>query len=77
MPRVLQIAFSSETAARSAVKTIESYGYTAAAVGSVVRTDCPPLLAVPVLERNVGLHQMEKVRFLPAAADEALSGVAA
>ena len=69
MPRVLQIAFSNETAARAAVKTIERYGYAAGATGALVRTDCPPLLALPALEREVGLHQMENVRFLtPAAA---------
>lgn len=77
MLRVIQIAFSSEKAARAAVKTIESYGYTAAATGSVVRTDCPPLLAMPALERNVGLHQMENVRFLPAGVVEGFSGAAA
>ncbi|HLK94010.1 MAG TPA: hypothetical protein VKZ18_29220 [Polyangia bacterium] len=75
--RVIQIAFSSETAARAAVRTIESYGYTAAATGSVVRTDCPPLLAMPALERQVGLHQMENVRLVPAGGEQVLCGAAA
>jgi hypothetical protein len=59
----LRITFSSETAARAAVKTIERYGYAATATGSVVRTNCPPLLAVPAVGRDDGLHQMEHVRF--------------
>ena len=77
MLRVLQIAFSSEAAARAACQTIERYGYTAAATGVVVRTDCPPLLAVPALERAVGLHKMETVRFLTPAGAAATEGGAA
>src|SRR6185312_16981779 len=44
-PRAMKISFSSDSAARAAVTIIEKYGYTAAAVGTLVCTDCPALLA--------------------------------
>ncbi len=58
----MRITFSCEAAAQAAVRFIEQYGYAAAAVGSTVVTDCPALLAVPVVGRNVGLHAVERVQ---------------
>jgi hypothetical protein len=57
----MRITFANETAARAAVKIIERYGYEASAHGRVVWTDCPPLLAVPAVGRDLGLQQMQEV----------------
>jgi hypothetical protein len=74
------ITFSSETVARSAAKIFEEYGYAAHAVGTVVTTDCPPLLAVPVVGRAIGLHQVEDVRLgalsVPPRGDRSTSAAA-
>jgi hypothetical protein len=59
----MQITFRNEAAATAAVKIINRYGYAASARGSVVLTDCPPLLALPAVARGVGLHQMQEVKF--------------
>ena len=59
----MQITFSNEAAAAAAVRIINRYGYAASARGSVVWTDCPPLLAVPAVGRDVGLHHVQEVKF--------------
>ncbi|HVV50903.1 MAG TPA: hypothetical protein VHO06_14650 [Polyangia bacterium] len=58
----MRISFLSDTAARAAVTIIEKYGYAATAVGTTVWTDCPALLAVPAIGRDVGLDRVEKVQ---------------
>lgn len=59
----MQITFSNEAAAAAAVRIINRYGYATSVRGSVVWTDCPPLLAVPAVGRAVGLHQVREVKF--------------
>jgi hypothetical protein len=55
----MRLAFANEHAARAAAKTLERYGYRASRTGTVVVSDCPALLAVPALERTVGLARVE------------------
>ena len=59
----MRIVLSREPVARAAAANLERYGYRAAPVGRAVVTDCPALLAVPVVGRAVGLHEVEAFRF--------------
>ena len=69
----MRITFANEAVARAAAGILEQYGYAAEPVGRTLETDCPPLLAVPVVGRTVGLHQVEDVR-LATDATPSMSG---
>ena len=57
----MRVSFSSMTTARAAVNVLEAYGYSAKQIGRDVVTDCPRLLAVPAMQRRVGLAAIERV----------------
>jgi hypothetical protein len=57
----MRVTLSSITAARSVRTVLESYGYSATQVGRDVVTDCPTLLAVPAIERQVGLAAIDRL----------------
>jgi hypothetical protein len=54
----MRIQFSSEHAAQAAADVFERYGYRASRNGTLVVTNCPTLLAVPVVDRAVGLDRV-------------------
>jgi hypothetical protein len=56
---MLRVSFSSMTTARAAVNVLEAYGYSAKQLGRDVVTDCPTLLAVPVIQKRVGFAEIE------------------
>jgi hypothetical protein len=62
----MRITFSNEHSARTAALVFERYGYRATRRGATVTTDCPTLLAVPVVERAVGLARVEQLDLLGA-----------
>lgn len=63
----MTISFLTERAATAAVRIIRAHGYAARAAGATVSTDCPALLAVSLIGRDVGLDRVEKVHLLPPA----------
>ena len=58
----MRVSFASMTAARAAVSVLEAYGYSARQVGKDVVTDCPALLAVPAIQKRVGLAEVERLQ---------------
>ena len=58
---MLRASFSSLNTARAAVNVLEAYGYSAKQAGRDVFTDCPPLLAVPAIQKRVGLAEIERL----------------
>lgn len=58
---MLRISFSSMTTARAAVNVLEAFGYSAKQHGRDVVTDCPTLLAVPAIQKRVGLAEIERL----------------
>jgi hypothetical protein len=72
----MRITFSNEHSARTAANVLERYGYRASRTGTVVVTDCPTLLAVPAVERAVGLGRVDdldlggSLRVVPAPQPE-------
>jgi hypothetical protein len=67
----MRVTLSSITAARSVRTVLESYGYSAKQVGRDVLTDCPTLLAVPAIARQVGLAAIDRLDLTtPAGAAE-------
>ena len=58
---MLRVSFSSMTKARAAVNALEAYGYSAKQFGREVVTDSPTLLAVPAIEKRVGLADIERL----------------
>src|SRR5436190_1776093 len=64
----MRVTFSSTTAARAAVKVLESYGYPAEVNGTEVQTCCPTLLAIPAIEKRVGLGQVQRLDLAAAPA---------
>jgi hypothetical protein len=56
----VRIRFSTETAAKAAVRIWERHGYRATRAGKTVLTDGPTLWAVSVLERTIGFDQVEQ-----------------
>lgn len=60
---MLRVSFSTMTTARAAVKVLEAYGYSAEQSGCDVVTDCPTLLAIPAIEKRVGLAEIERLDF--------------
>jgi hypothetical protein len=57
----MRVTLSDATAARSVRTVLESYGYSAKQVGRTVLTDCPTLLALPAIERQVGLAAIDRL----------------
>lgn len=57
----MRITFFTEQAAEAAVETWERHGFAAARSGTVVVTDCPTLWAVPIINRVIGFHQVERL----------------
>jgi hypothetical protein len=57
----MRVSFSSATMAQAAVKVLETYGYSAMQLGRDVVTDCPTLLAVPAIQKRVGLAEVERL----------------
>jgi hypothetical protein len=57
---MLRVSFARPSTARAALKVFEAYGYSARQVGSDVVTDCPALLAVPAIQKRVGLAEIER-----------------
>jgi hypothetical protein len=72
---MLRVSFSSMTTARAAVNVLEAYGYWARQQGRDVVTDCPTLLAVPTIQKRVGLSEVERVEL--AGATDGLGSPAA
>jgi hypothetical protein len=69
----MRVSFSSPATARAAASVLEAYGYSASLEGAQVVTDCPTLLAVPAIQKRVGLAEIEQLdltggRPTPAAA---------
>lgn len=58
---MLRVSFSSEGTARSAVNVLAAYGYSASRSGRHLVTDCPPLLALPAMQKQVGFAQIESL----------------
>jgi len=57
----MRVSFSNVTTARAARDVFEAYGYPAEQFGCEVVTDCPTLLALPALEKRVGLAAVERL----------------
>jgi hypothetical protein len=57
----MRVSFSTETAAQAAVSVLAAYGYSARRCDHDVVTDCPTLLALPALERRVGLAEIDRL----------------
>jgi hypothetical protein len=64
----MRVTLRSLTAARSVRTVLESYGYSAEQFGRDVLTDCPTLLAVPAIERQVGLAAIDRLELAKSAA---------
>ena len=58
---MLRVSFSTMTTARAAVNLLEAYGYSAKQFGCDVVTDCPTLLAIPVIQKRVGFAEIERL----------------
>lgn len=58
---MMRVSFSSMTMARAAVNVLEAYGYSVKQFGRDVVTDCPPLLALPALEKQVGFAEIARL----------------
>jgi hypothetical protein len=67
----VRITFSTEAAAEAAVEIWERHGFMAVRSGTTITTDCPSLWAVPIIDRTLGLHQVERLD-LRSAPDVAL-----
>jgi hypothetical protein len=57
----MRIKFSNEHTAQAAAHVFERYGYRAFRSGPVLVTDCPTLLAVPVVHRSVGFERIQEL----------------
>jgi hypothetical protein len=57
----MRIKFANERTAQAAANVFERYGYKAFRSGPVLVTDCPTLLAVPVVHRAVGFDRIQEV----------------
>ena len=55
----MRFRFATLAAAETARRVFESYGYAATQTGQDVWTDCPTLLAVPAVERRIGLKAID------------------
>ena len=70
----MRVTLSTMTAARSVRTVLESYGYSAKQVRRDVLTDCPTLLALPAIERQVGLAAIDRLDLMKCAAGAEPSG---
>jgi hypothetical protein len=59
---MLRVSFSSVSKASAAVDAFAAYGYSAERHGRQVVTDCPPLLAIPAIQKRLELPKVEKAR---------------
>ena len=57
----MRVSFSSTSTARAAVSVLEAYGYSAKQIDRDVITDCPTLLAVPAIQKRLGLAEVERL----------------
>lgn len=57
----MRITVANEFAAHAAVEVLRRYGYSASSQGCEIWSDCPVLLAIPALERALGLQALERV----------------
>src|SRR5204862_6013412 len=57
----MRVSFSCTSTARAAVTVLEAYGYSAKQIDRDVITDCPTLLAVPAIQKRLGLAQVERL----------------
>ncbi|HEY8923544.1 MAG TPA: hypothetical protein VIU64_04125 [Polyangia bacterium] len=57
----MRFRFATLAAAEAARRVFESYGYAATQTGQDVWTDCPTLLAVPAVERRIGLKAIDQL----------------
>jgi len=64
----MRVSFSSMTTASAAAKVLEAYGYSATLEGKDLVTNCPTLLAVPAIEKRVGLAAIEQLDLTGGAA---------
>jgi hypothetical protein len=71
----MRVTLSHATAARSVRTVLESYGYSAKQVGRTVLTDCPTLLALPAIEKQVGLAAIDRLDLMKGAAGSGPSEV--
>lgn len=58
---MLRVSFATMTTARAAVNVLETYGYSAKQCGQDVVTDCPPLLAIPAIQKGVGFSEIDRI----------------
>ena len=58
---MLRVSFSSVSKARAAVDLFAAYGYSSRRSGCQVVTDCPPLLAIPAIQKQVGFAEIERL----------------
>jgi hypothetical protein len=58
---MLRVSFSSVSKATAAVDAFAAYGYSAERCGRHVVTDCPPLLAIPAIQKQVGFAEIERL----------------
>ena len=63
----MRFRFATLGAAEAARKVFESYGYEATQTGQEVWTDCPTLLAVPAVERRIGLKAIDRLELSTGA----------
>jgi hypothetical protein len=64
----VRFRFATLAAAETARRVFESYGYAATQAGQDVWTDCPTLLAVPAVERRIGLRAIDRLDLSTARA---------
>ena len=64
----MRFRFATLAAAETARKVFESHGYRATQTGQDVWTDCPTLLAVPTVERRIGLKAIDRLDLSTAGA---------
>lgn len=64
----MRVTLSHPISARSVRSVLESYGYAAKQVGRTVLTDCPTLLALAAIEREVGLAAIDRLDLSKSAA---------
>ena len=64
----MRVSFSSMSAAQAAVTVLEAYGYSAKQIDRDVITDCPTLLAVPAIQKRLGLAEVEHLDCAAGAA---------
>jgi len=64
----MRVTLSHAISARSVRSVLESYGYSAEQIDRTVSTDCPTLLALAAIERQVGLAAIDRLDLSKSAA---------